>query len=94
MEKFNYKSLEKELNIELSDSLVKEIEEYMENILIKVEKIKKLNLENVCPIHYLDDTPTTYLREDKIDHESQKEKILDNATNKDSNYILIDRVVK
>ncbi|QDF64957.1 glutamyl-tRNA amidotransferase [Mycoplasma nasistruthionis] len=99
------KTIEKEKLIQIADSLMLEpTPVVLENILnswISIQKqlqaLDKLNLENVQPMERMDATPVLeLLREDEPDmsYAISKQQILNNAYNKDQDYVILTKVVK
>ncbi|QCZ36662.1 glutamyl-tRNA amidotransferase [Mycoplasma nasistruthionis] len=99
------KTIEKEKLIQIADSLMLEpTPVVLENILnswISIQKqlqaLDKLDLENVQPMERMDATPVLeLLREDELDmsYAISKQQILNNAYNKDQDYVILTKVVK
>lgn len=64
------------------------------SLIDDIHDLNSMDLDNLDPMDYLDETPIDYLREDVVDHKSQKEVILKNASRKDKDYVIIERVIK
>lgn len=64
----------------------------LSNMLNMVEKLNELDLENVEPLIYITDVENV-LRADEVRQEISKEQALENAPQKDSDYIKVPKVL-
>ncbi len=60
----------------------------------KIRSLKKINVENVLPLIYVDETPLTFLSPDEPETSLDVAKVLKNAPHLDNNYIILPRVIK
>lgn len=74
---------------EETDRLVKDL-----NSIIKfVEQLKELNTDKITPIVSVSDQPLT-MNKDEIKKINEKEEILKNAPEKNSNYYIVPKVIE
>lgn len=90
------KEIVSSLMIEPTEEVLNNIIENWNNIQLELEKLNKLDLENVQPMSHIDESlKIDFLREDIEDSSFAitKEDILKNAADKDDDYIITSRVV-
>ncbi|VEU76423.1 Asp-tRNA(Asn)/Glu-tRNA(Gln) amidotransferase subunit GatC [Mycoplasmopsis columboralis] len=90
------KEIVSSLMIEPTEEVLNNIIENWNNIQLELEKLNKLDLENVQPMSHIDESlKIDFLREDIEDRSFAitKEDILKNAADKDDDYIITSRVV-
>lgn len=86
--------LAKDIMIKLTDEEIQQILETENTIVQRFEEVKKINTDNVEPLHYPFDVENSYLREDDDSSKISQEIILKNAPSTDGDYITITKVVK
>ena len=88
--KDKFKLLSEKLLFEVDKEVVKEINEKWENLDKQIEKMALYPTENILPMERVDQTPTSFLREDEFINEVfAKDKLLKNAPNKNEDFIII-----
>ena len=98
MAKLNEKDFIKMANkiyIEPTKEVLDFLKEEYDLIEKNLEKFKQIDVSKVEPLVRISE-PINFLREDEFDTSIilDKEVILDNSTEKDSNYVLIKRILK
>ncbi len=70
----------------------------LEKDAVKIEEnlkcLKSINVDNVEPMFRVDDTPISFLREDRPGETLTKEQVIKNAKTKTGDFITIKKVVK
>lgn len=79
--------------LEFTDNELDEMMTDLDKILAFVERINKLDLDNVDPLVYMNDE-VDKLRQDKSDIYITKEDALKNAPDRDTDYFRVPRVLK
>ena len=70
----------------------KDMQEDLNKIIDFVDKLSEINTENVEPLIYMSDEVNVLRKDDTIENISQEE-ALKNAPKKDSDYILVPKVI-
>lgn len=94
--KENMKIVANDLMIDVDEDVVEGIILDFEEIQKHLELIKSIDVSGVKPMFLIDESNTSYLREDEPidDNILKKEFILDNASRKNGDYVLVKKVVK
>lgn len=90
-------SIVKSLMIEPSEQVIDQILLEWEQIQQQMKIMNKIDTTNIDPLTHINETPLIdFLREDVEDNSFSisKQQILENAPEKDDNYIITTRVVK
>lgn len=90
-------SIVKRLMIEPSEQVIDQILLEWEQIQQQMKNMNKIDTSNIEPLTHINETPLIdFLREDIEDNSFSisKQQILENAPEKDDNYIITTRVVK
>ncbi|BAW18402.1 glutamyl-tRNA(gln)amidotransferase subunit C [Mycoplasmopsis bovigenitalium] len=90
-------SIVKRLMIEPSEQVIDQILLEWEQIQQQMKIMNKIDTSNIEPLTHINETPLIdFLREDVEDNSFSisKQQILENAPEKDDNYIITTRVVK
>ena len=69
------------------------LEKDLNSILKFVEQLKELNTDKIAPIASVSDQPLT-MNKDEIKKINEKEEILKNAPEKNSNYYIVPKVIE
>ncbi|MCK5806768.1 MAG: glutamyl-tRNA amidotransferase [Mycoplasmataceae bacterium] len=79
-----------ELKFENTKEVEKQLTELYDVLSSDIEKMKKINTDNVEPMTRVDNSPINFLREDVVKDESlTKEQLLSNAPSNDEDFIII-----
>ncbi|CAM9102454.1 Asp-tRNA(Asn)/Glu-tRNA(Gln) amidotransferase subunit GatC [Mycoplasma marinum] len=94
MTKETLKEIVKSLKLKPEEGVLNNLEKDFEEIKSSFEHLKTINIEGVEPMYRIDETPTTFLREDVPSEGFTREQVLHNAPTHDGTYITMKRVVK
>ena len=97
MEKFSseyFRSLASDLRFELSDAEVESIKKRFERLEKQIAQFEKVDTENVEPMIYPFETPTTYLREDVVEEVLTQAEVLANVKDARMGHVHVPKVVK
>lgn len=95
------KKIDRDLIVDLSHDLKfaltpaeeREILEESETFLLMMEHLERIDTEDVLPMSYPFETPTTWLREDVVSHVISQEEAMLNAPAVDGDYFEVVKVV-
>jgi aspartyl-tRNA(Asn)/glutamyl-tRNA(Gln) amidotransferase subunit C len=85
--------LAKLAKLEFNEQQSVEMQEDLKKIIGFVDKLSEINTENIEPLIYLSDEKNV-LREDEIGSMLSQREALSNAPKKDSDYILVPKIIK
>ncbi|MBD5423146.1 MAG: hypothetical protein HDR43_01465 [Mycoplasma sp.] len=90
-----FKLMANKIYIEPNDEVIFMLKNEYENINRKLEELKKIDITNIEPLTRISQ-PIKFLREDIEDKEIKLDKklVLDNASQKNSDFIIIKRIIK
>ncbi|EFF41777.1 Asp-tRNA(Asn)/Glu-tRNA(Gln) amidotransferase subunit GatC [Mycoplasmopsis alligatoris] len=91
------KEIVKSLMLEPSEEVLNGILSDWKDLLVNIEILNKINTDNVEPMTHINQTPKIdFLREDQVDNSYAitKQDMLNNAVNKDADFVLTSKVVK
>ena len=90
-----FKLMANKIQIEPNDEVIFMLKNEYENINRKLEELKKIDITNIEPLTRISQ-PIKFLREDIEDKEIKLDKklVLDNASQKNSDFIIIKRIIK
>ena len=97
MEKFSneyFRSLAADLRFELSDAEVESIKKRFERLERQIAQFEKVDTENVEPMIYPFEAPTTYLREDVVEEVLTQDEVLANVKDARMGHVHVPKVVK
>ena len=97
MEKFSseyLRALASDLRFELSDAEVEELKERFERLERQIAQFEKVDTENVEPMIYPFEAPTSYLREDVVDEVLSQNEVLANVKDARMGHVHVPKVVK
>lgn len=97
MEKFSneyFRSLAADLRFELSDTEVESIKKRFERLESQISQFEKVDTENVEPMIYPFEAPTTYLREDVVEEVLTQDEVLANVKDARMGHVHVPKVVK
>ncbi len=94
MTRESLKEIVKSLKLETTEEVLNGLETDYEKIHKAFLDLKKISIEGVKPMYRIDETPTTFLREDKPLKGFTKEEVLHNAPTHDNTFVTMKRVVK
>lgn len=97
MEKFSseyLRALASDLRFELSDAEIEELKQRFERLERQIAEFEKVDTENVEPMIYPFETPTSYLREDVVDEVLSQEEVLANVKDARMGHVHVPKVVK
>jgi len=93
IDKDKIKHTSKLARISLNEKKVESLSKDLSNIFNFIEKLNKINTENVKPLtSILDQTLRT--REDKVSDGGIRDKILENAPNKNEEFFIVPKVIE
>ena len=93
IDKDKIKHTAKLARISLDEKKVESLSKDLSNIFNFIEKLNKINTENVKPLaSILDHTLRT--REDKVSDGGIRDKILENAPNKNEEFFIVPKVIE
>jgi|TARA_B110000881_G_scaffold55810_1_gene47635 aspartyl-tRNA(Asn)/glutamyl-tRNA(Gln) amidotransferase subunit C len=93
IDKDKIKHTSKLARISLDEKKVESLSKDLSNIFNFIEKLNKINTENVKPLtSILDHTLRT--REDKVSDGGIRDKILENAPNKNEEFFIVPKVIE
>ena len=87
------KDLAKLAKLEFNDKESAEMQEDLKKIIGFVDKLSEIDTENIEPLIYLSEEKNV-LRDDKIGNMLSQKEALSNAPKKDSDYILVPKMIK
>lgn len=90
----DYRKLANQLMFDLSDEEVVELDKEFETLLKQIDLLETVDTEGVEPMVYPFETPTSFLREDTVDHIISQEDALKNVKKARAGHILVPKVVK
>ncbi len=93
MTKKEFISMTNKILINIDDNVLNLLESEFYFIQANMNKIKKINVDNIEPMARIS-KPITFLREDIIGESLEKEKLLSNASNHNSDYVVMKRILK
>lgn len=79
--------------LEFDEIELENIKKSMNDILEHIEILNEVDVENVEPLYNVNDTLNETLREDKVINTLKKEDFINNAPDKDENFIVIPKLV-
>ena len=94
IEKEDIKKLAYSINLNIDKLDIIQIINEFNYVIEKMEKLKNIDTSNLKAMHYPYDFKNTFLREDDTSEVLPKKEILENAKNKNDDYVIINRVVK
>ena len=87
------KKISKLARISVTNEETDRLEKDLNSILKFVEQLKELNTDQIAPIASVSDQPLT-MNKDEIRKINEKEEILKNAPEKNSNYYIVPKVIE
>jgi aspartyl-tRNA(Asn)/glutamyl-tRNA(Gln) amidotransferase subunit C len=87
------KKISKLARISVTNEETDRLEKDLNSILKFVEQLKELNTDKIAPITSVSDQPLT-MNKDEIKKINEKEEILKNAPEKNSNYYIVPKVIE
>ena len=87
------KKISKLARISVTNEETDRLEKDLNSILKFVEQLKELNTDKTAPIASVSDQPLT-MNKDEIKKINEKEEILKNAPEKNSNYYIVPKVIE
>ena len=97
MEKFSndyFQALANDLRFKLSDKEIEGIKKRFERLEKQISQFEKVDTENVEPMIYPFEAPTTYLREDVVDEVLSQKEVLTNVKDARMGHVHVPKVVK
>ena len=97
MENFSKEMLKKLANqvmFDLTDQECEELKEDFKTYLQQVDLLNEINTDDVEEMVYPFETPTVFIREDKVSHTLSVEDAMKNVPHKSENYVVVPKVVK
>lgn len=94
MNKSKLSKVARMLMFEVDDEVLNNLAIEYDALQTKINSLKKIDVMNVKPLIYVDETPLTLLSPDKSGHCLDQSKILNNAPHVIGDYIAIPRVIK
>lgn len=97
MEKFSneyFRALASDLRFELNDKEIEGIKKRFKRLENQLLQFEKVDTENVEPMVYPFETPTTFLREDEVEEVLSQEEVLANVKDARMGHVHVPKVVK
>lgn len=94
MENIDFKKLAHQLMFDLSDEEVLDIKNEFATLTAQLSLMEDVNTDNVEPMVYCFEQPTTFVRKDEVEHTLTKQQALANAPKQRDGHFLVPRVVK
>ena len=97
MEKFSneyFQALASDLRFKLSDKEIEGIKKRFKRLEKQISQFEKVDTENVEPMIYPFEAPTTYLREDVVDEVLSQKEVLANVKDARMGHVHVPKVVK
>ena len=93
IDKDKIKHTAKLARISLDENKIDSLSKDLSNIFKFIEKLNKANTENVKPLSSILDQ-SLRLREDKVNDGNIRDKILENAPNKNEDFFIVPKVIE
>ena len=93
IDKDKIKHTAKLARISLDEKKINNLSKDLSNIFKFIEKLNKVNTENIKPLSSILDH-TLRLREDKVNDGNIREQILENAPNKNEDFFIVPKVIE
>ena len=93
IDKDKIKHTAKLARISLDEKKIDELSKDLSNIFKFIEKLNKANTENVKPLSSILDHSLRF-REDKVNDGNMRDKILENAPNKNEDFFIVPKVIE
>jgi aspartyl-tRNA(Asn)/glutamyl-tRNA(Gln) amidotransferase subunit C len=93
IDKDKIKHTAKLARISLDEKKINNLSKDLSNIFKFIEKLNKANTENIEPLSSILDH-SLRLREDKVDDGNIRNKILENAPNKNEDFFIVPKVIE
>ena len=93
IDKDKIKHTAKLARISLDDKKIDNLSKDLSNIFKFIEKLNKVNTENVKPLSSILDH-SLRSREDKVDDGNMRNQILENAPNKNEDFFIVPKVIE
>jgi len=93
IDKDKIKHTAKLARISFDEKKINNLSKDLSNIFKFIEKLNKVNTENIKPLSSILDH-TLRLREDKVNDGNIREQILENAPNKNEDFFIVPKVVE
>ena len=93
IDKDKIKHTAKLARISLDEKKIEDLAKDLSNIFKFIEKLNKANTENVKPLSSILDH-SLRSREDKVNDGNIRDKILENAPNKNENFFIVPKVIE
>lgn len=93
MNKEEIKKIASSLLFDVTEEVLKDFEEFFEQHLQDLKAFEKIDTTGVKPMSFIDETPKTFMRDDVPGKSLEKEKLLNNATNKNDDFVILSKVV-
>lgn len=94
METIDFKALANQLMFDLTDQEVDDISKEFETLLKQMELLDVIDTTGVEEMVYCFETPTTFIREDEVDHVFTQAQALANAPKQREGHFEVPKVVK
>lgn len=83
----------KKIHLNPSEEIISKIVKDAEKFEKAINDLKSIDTKDVKPLYRVDETLTTFLREDKAKNTLEKDSYLSQAPKTKAGYVLIDKVV-
>ena len=93
IDKDKVKHTAKLARISLDEKKINNLSKDLSNIFKFIEKLNKVNTENIKPLSSILDH-TLRLREDKVNDGNIRDQILENAPNKNEDFFIVPKVIE
>jgi len=88
-----FKSLAKQLRFELTDQQASAIAEEFSVLIDQMNLLNAIDTEGIEPMVYPFEEPTTFMREDQVDHVLSAQEALKNAPSSKNGFFITKKVV-
>lgn len=92
--KLDYRKLANQLMFDLSEEEIMDLDREFDTLLKQIDLLDTIDTEGVEPMVYPFDTPTAFLRADKVENVKTQAEALSNAKKTRAEHILVPKVVK
>lgn len=77
------------INLVPTDDVIKSLGKLFDGLNEDIDNMRNIDTSNVKAMHFVDESPISFLREDVVGKHLDKKKILENAHYKDDDFVII-----
>lgn len=94
MDKVKLAQVAKTLMFEVNDEVLNQLAIEYDKLNEKINNLKKIDVSNIQPLIYVDETATSFLREDELNEDWSPIDVLKNAPQKKNQYVVLPGFIK